>query len=270
MAVEIRAAAHALLTSDSLDAKLETWPAGLTDREPGPCLRIEMPGRPPELAYVPKGQARVPPPSGMPDPKQRARILHALANHELQAVECFAWALLAFPEAPGAFRRGLVRLIGDEQLHCRLYLDRLRAHGASFGDWPVAHLFWRALANIETPLQFVCALGLTFENANLDFGQELLVAAEAAGDRETAAVLARVHADEIRHVHFAWHWLTRWMPPGDDPFETYKANVAFPLGPARARGKTFDAESRRAAGLDPAFIERLSKSRPTAPGGAPR
>jgi uncharacterized ferritin-like protein (DUF455 family) len=268
--VEIRTAAFELLTSNSLEDKLRTWPAGLTDLHRGAPLRIESPGRPPGLAYVPHGQARVPPPAGMPDPKQRARILHALANHELQAVECFAWALVAFPEAPGAFRRGLVRLIGDEQLHCRLYLERLAAHGVAFGAFPVSHLFWRSLERIETPLQFICALGLTFENANLDFGQELFAAAEAIGDHETAAVLARVHADEIRHVHFAWHWLTRWMPAGGDPFETYQANVAFPLGPARARGKTFDAESRRAAGLDAAFIERLSESRPTAPGGAPR
>jgi len=30
---------------------------------------------------------------------QRALILHALANHELQAIELFAWALLAFTDA---------------------------------------------------------------------------------------------------------------------------------------------------------------------------
>ena len=36
----------------------------------------------------------------MRDPAQRARILHALANHELQAIELFAWALLdQLPEA---------------------------------------------------------------------------------------------------------------------------------------------------------------------------
>ncbi len=268
--MEIRAAALELLTSDSLATKLRTWPTDLTDREPGSARRIETPGRPPELVCIPHGHARVPPPAGMPDPKQRARILHALANHELQAVECFAWALLAFPGAPGPFRRGLVRLIGDEQLHCQLYLGRLEALGSTFGAWPVSHLFWRALERVETPLQFVCALGLTFESANLDFCQELLTAAEGIGDHELAAVLTRIHADETRHVHFAWHWLTRWMPEGGDPFETYMANVAFPLGPARARGKTFDAEGRRAAGLDADFIKRFSESRPTAPGGAPR
>jgi len=36
---------------------------------------------------------------------------HALANHELQAIELFAWAVLAFPDTPIAFRRGLIAIL---------------------------------------------------------------------------------------------------------------------------------------------------------------
>ena len=67
---------------------------------PEPELRLAAPGRPAELAIVPGRHARVPPLAGMRDPAQRARILHALANHELQAIELFAWAVLAYPDAP--------------------------------------------------------------------------------------------------------------------------------------------------------------------------
>ena len=35
--------------------------------------------------------------------------------------------LLAFPDAPGAFRRGCLAVLADEQRHCRLYLVRLGA-----------------------------------------------------------------------------------------------------------------------------------------------
>jgi hypothetical protein len=48
-----------------------------------PPRRIAAPGRPAELAIVPGRRARVPPLAGMRDRDQRARILHALANHEL-------------------------------------------------------------------------------------------------------------------------------------------------------------------------------------------
>src|SRR2546430_2292140 len=79
------------------------------------AIRIAAPGRPTELAIVAGRQARVPPVAGMRDPAQRARILHALANHELQAIELFAWAVLAYPDTPVAFRRGLVAILADEQ-----------------------------------------------------------------------------------------------------------------------------------------------------------
>ena len=241
----------------------------MTDDQPGPPLRIAAPGRPRELRIASARTVRVPPAAGMRDPAQRARILHALANHELQAVELFAWALLAFPDAPRLFRRGLVAILADEQRHFRLYQARLHALGLRFGDVAVTGHFWNHLGQIASPLSFACIMGLTFENANLDFAQDYAKAARAAGDRETAAALDRVHADEIRHVRFAWRWLEKWR--GEAPaWEVYRGSMAPPLGPARARGRDLCRASRRAAGLDAEFIDRLAEVEPTRPSGAPR
>ena len=265
----VRAFAEALLEAETLEGKLASPPTGLPDEPRGVPTRIGAPARPAGWAWVPKGHARVPPPAGMADVSQRIRILHALANHELQAAECFAWALLAFPEAPTSFRRGCLRILADEQAHMRLYLDRVVALGGTPGSFPVSNLFWRALAHVEDPLDFVCVLGLTFENANLDFGNEHLQEARRIGDEATAAALETVHRDEIRHVQFAWHWLER-LAPDADPIETWTSRLHRPLGPARARGKTFDRAAREAAGLSAAFIDHLEATRATAPGGAPR
>ena len=267
--MELRDYAAGILEAETLDGKLRPPPAGLTDDEPGPACRVEGPKRPSELEIV-RTRVGVPPPSGMPDPAQRARILHALANHELQAGELFAWALLAFPEMPGSFRRGCLKILADEQRHLRLYLDRLEALGGHFGDHPLTGHFWSKVASIETPLQFVCVMGLTFENANLDFAQELIEAARAAGDEATARVLAQVHDDEIGHVRFAWKWLLRLKDAEQPAWEAYCASVSWPHGPDRARGKTFDPESRLAAGLDPEFVRLLAETEPTRPGGARR
>ena len=206
----------------------------------------------------------------MSDPHQRARILHALANHELQAVELFAWAALAFPDAPDELLRGLMAILVEEQRHTTLYLERLAALGVALGDYPVTAHFWRQAEHIHSPLAFMCTMGLTFENANLDFARELCAAARAAGDEQTAQVLETVHADEIRHVRFGWRWLQRLRDDNSDSWQTYLDNVAGSLGPGRARGASFDRESRLAAGLDEAFVDHLEAVTARTPAGDPR
>lgn len=271
--------AAALIRSDRLSDKLALPPDDLVladERTQVSALRTALPtapGRPDALRIQPGRAGRVPPLRGMRDPHQRVRILHALANHELQAAELFAWALLAFPDAPVSFRAGLVAIMADEQRHMQMYIDRLRAHGRDFGDFPVTGHFWNKLEEMSSPIEFACVMGLTFENANLDFAQEYAATARAVGDDATADVLMQVHADEVRHVRFAYTQLSRLVRDGQagrSPWQAYLDTVRFPLGPARARGATFDEEARRKAGLDDEFINGLIRAVPTQPSGAPR
>jgi len=269
--VKARDYAEVIVRSDTLEGKLVP-PPELGDEafdDERPALRIGAPGRPAELPIVPGRRTRVPPLAGMRDRDQRARILHALANHELQAIELFAWGVLAFPATPAAFRRGLIAILADEQRHFALYQERLAAHGARFGDQPVTGHFWNKLDHLTGPCEFVCAMNLTFENANLDFSGEYAAAARAAGDEATSRALEQVHADEIRHVHFGWVWLRR-LAGERDPWEAYLSHVRPPLGPARARGARFDRDARRRAGFDDAFIAALEAVAPTRPSGQPR
>ena len=262
--------ARELVLATTLEGKRRPPPANLTDAPDASGARIDAPGRPPNLVPKRGGDVRVPSTKGMPDPAQRARILHALANHELQAIELFAWAILTFPDTPTAFRRGCLAILVDEQRHLGLYMERMQALGLSFGDEAVSSHFWNKVPHFREPLDFVCTMGLTFENANLDFAQDLATSADRVGDAATGDVLRIVHEEEIRHVRFAWHWLLAWQPEGEAPWDTYRRHVAPPHGPARARGVHFDPASRVAAGLGPAFIEALARTPPTAPGGARR
>ena len=255
--MEIRDFALTVVTTEDLVRKLGAPPAGLTDEEPGPPLRIARPGRPPGLGF--ERRIEVPRIEGMPDPAQRPRILHALANHELQAAELFAWALLAFPDAPKEFRQGLLRILADEQRHTRMYIARVEDAGARFGDFPVSGYFWSKVETITTPLRFLCAMSLTFENANLDHTLEYEEAARRAGDAKTAAVIERVHLDEIEHVRFGWTWLQVFKREDESAWDAYRANLTWPLRPAKARGRTFHREGREAAGLEAEFIRRLEE-----------
>lgn len=259
--MEIRDFARAVVETDELERKLARPCEELTDREPGEPLRLAAPGRPPELAIVPAEAAKVPKIEGMADRHQRARILHAFANHELQAVELFAWALIAFPEAPAPFRRGLLGILFEEQEHTRLYRERLEALGHRLGAFPVSGYFWNKIDRIGSPRDFICAMSLTFENANLDHTVDYAAAARQAGDAETAAVIDRIGRDEVGHVRFGWTWLEHFKDEGESMWEAYTRSLAWPLAPDRASGRRFYPEGRRAAGLDGEFIRRLEASR---------
>lgn len=254
----LRDFALGIVTSPELDVKLRPAPADLVD-EPGEALRLAAPGRDESLRIRPGRQVKVPPIEGFGDPAQRVRILHALANHELQAAELFAWALLAFADAPAEFRRGLLKILDDEQRHTRMYAARVRALGDELGDFPVTGYFWRKVPDIQTPLDFVCAMSLTWENANLDHTADYAAAARQAGDEKTAAVIEAVGRDEIEHVRFGWMWLQRFKGE-DDAWNAYRRSLSWPLHPARAKGTEFRADRRRAAGLDEEFIRHLEAS----------
>jgi uncharacterized ferritin-like protein (DUF455 family) len=258
--MELREFALRIVTTDRLEEKLSPPPPGMPDEAPGPATRVESPGRPAELKIVSAREGRVPSIGGLHDPEQRKRIIHSFANHELQAAELFAWALLAFPEAPREFRRGLLAILDDEQRHTRMYIARLREWELPLGAYPVTGYFWSKTPAITTPVRFVCAMSLTFENANLDHTVEYADAAERIGDPKTARLLRQVHLDEIEHVRFGWKWLQRFKKEADSAWETYRRNVAWPLRPALARGATFHPESRAAAGLDPETIQGLEQA----------
>ena len=98
--------------------------AGLTWEDDPPARVIPEPGRPPELHVLPRS-ARTPRFGALDRPEARAALFHTFFHHELQATELFAWAILAFPDAPSEFRQRLVALIGEEIVHARLYADHL-------------------------------------------------------------------------------------------------------------------------------------------------
>jgi uncharacterized ferritin-like protein (DUF455 family) len=262
--------ALAIIGAGSLAAKLRPPELELRDRpaDRGASLRPMMPARDAATAILAGRAAKVPPVSGWPDPHQRARILHAYINHELQAAELFLWALLAFPETEDEFRRGLLRIALEEQRHARLYLDLLAGLGHRFGDFPVNGHFWSAARQIDSPLAFVARMGITFEGANLDFSHD--PQPYLGEDDEARAVLAEVHADEIGHVAFAWRWFERWRDPRVEAWTTYCKLVGGEARAGRARGRAFDRAAREAAGMSEGFLARLESAAPSAPGGRRR
>ncbi len=267
--LDVRSFCLRVLDAGGLDAKLAPPSRSdgrpLDDEDPGPVVERARPARAPGLEME-GGAERLPRPGQLGDAAARVECLARFAHHELMAVELFAWALLRWPDAPGALRRGLLAALADEQRHCRLYLDRLAAHGAEFVGRAHSDYFWlQAPAIAASPHglgAFLAAIGLTLEQANLDFTLLYRDGFRRAGDEASADVCQRVHDDEIRHVALAARWLPRLVPElGSDPVQLYQQCVPFPLAANRAKGRRFDLPSRRAAGLPEALIEHVRRAR---------
>jgi uncharacterized ferritin-like protein (DUF455 family) len=229
------------------------------------AIRLEQPGRPPGLR-VSWAKFKAPKSAhALRAPERRAQLLHTFWHHELQAAELLCWALLAFPDAPPAFGRGLIRICLDEIRHMDMYRGGLRQLGYEVGDFPVRDWFWERAPAARTPLQFLALMGLGFEAGNLDHSQRFERLFEEAGDPAAAQLLRVVGEEEVAHVAFAARWFARLG--GQLDFEGWRAALPPPLSPMLMRGRPLCRERRRRAGLDDEFLEQLDAWQPASPGG---
>lgn len=262
--MNIREYCRRILESGDLESKLAPPPA-LAVEDDGPPLHIDRPARAPGLRLR-SGAGRLPKLSELGKEEAKGVTLARFAHHELMAIELFAWALLRWPEMPSALRRGFLHTLKEEQDHLRLYLEQLQAMGQSLEDHVLSDYFWKLVPGIEAhprgPLAFLCAMGLTLEQANLDFSLLYRDAFRRVGDEAAAEVLQKVHDDEIGHVKLAAVWLRRLKDPSLSEVEAYQDAVPFPLSAARAKGRNFTASPRRRAGLSEEMIALVQKARP--------
>jgi uncharacterized ferritin-like protein (DUF455 family) len=257
--MELREFAGQVLFATSLEEKLRA-PGDLTDEHPGSALATPAaPGRPRNLSFKPHatGKSEFPGLHRLEAESERARLLHFFGNHELLATELMALVLLKFPDAPAAFRRGVLQTLKDEQEHTRLYMQRMKACGLAFGELPVSGYFWRCVAPMEHPIDYVASLCLTFEQANLDFARHFAGSFGQVGDAETSRLLEKIYRDEIGHVAYGLKWFRRWKNPDESDWAAFCRTLKFPLSPQRAKGFSLNVEGRRAAGFDPQFIAEL-------------
>lgn len=259
--MQMREAAERVLFGTTLEEKLLLVPKDIRDDQPGKAIAMpgSGPGRPAELRLGEKGvKVDFPGTHRLDDDRERGKLLHFFANHELLAAELMALVLLKFPDAPKEYRAGVYEAMREEQMHTLMYLRRMRECGIGFGELPLNDFFWKLVAPVESPLEFVTRLNLTFEQANLDFSKHYAGLFRQAGDSATAAVLEKIYQDEIGHVGHGVKWFRHWKQHGTTDWEAFCQAQRLPLSAARAKGVApFNAEGRRLAGLDEDFIRHL-------------
>lgn len=256
--MEIRDWAYQILSADTMEGKLMD-PGFLTDEEPGSPIFWSEPVRPKGMGFtIRTREEKLPPFQEHRDADKRAVCLHRFAGHELLAVEIMAFTLLAFPEAPKHFRRGLANTLKEEQWHVQLYMNRLEAMGVKFGDMPLYRHFWKHTPFIRSPMHYVSIMSLTFEMANLDFAPMYGKSFLHFGDKESAQLMATILKDEISHVSFGLNWLRKMKENDESEWDTWEKTLATTLlSPKRAKGFCLHEEHRRQAGIPQDWIEKL-------------
>ena len=252
------------MSSDLLAHKIAPGPTPslVLAAEDCPPLRLAQPGRPPQLRVSPQ-KIKAPRGGALRDPKKRAALLHTFWHHELQAAELMCWAVLAFPNTPIAFKRGLIGICHDEIRHMQLYAAAIRGLGFEIGDFPVRDWFWQRVPASPSPAAFLAVMGLGFEAGNLDHTRRFAQQFRALGDEPSANLQELVAQEEVPHVAFAAHWFKRFE--GELSFSRWCHELPAPLSPMVMRGDPIDRDARAVAGMDEQFLDALEQWKPTLP-----
>lgn len=164
-----------------------------------------------------------PPKSGLQSREGQGRLLHDLANVELQAMELCMLTLAEFPDAPKDFRDELADVALEESRHFVLCLDALDELGMPWGSWPIHMALWdaaRPQAKNESRqpekslerqqkhdlLDRVLVVHRFMEGSGLDAGSRILTRLTGTKATLVREVVGTIVREEIGHVAFGGRW----------------------------------------------------------------
>ncbi|HTV87912.1 MAG TPA: ferritin-like domain-containing protein [Stellaceae bacterium] len=225
-----------------------TLPIGRADAPPRPA----RPARP--LLLPPRD---VPKRRNFASSVGRIALLHALAHIELNAID-LAWDLIARfgdPALPLEFFADWVAVAADEAAHFGLLATRLAMLGAAYGDLPAHDGLWAAAtATADDPVARLAIVPLVLEARGLDVTPGMIGRLERVGDRESAAVLARIYRDEIGHVAAGMRWFKFFCRAGRvEPAAAFRAAVEHRF--TGGLKPPFNRRARDAAGIPAAYYD---------------
>lgn len=148
----------------------------------------------------------MPPRVGFAKVEGQARLIHDLANIELQATELALRTLCEFPDAPTELREELCALAIDEGRHLKLCLDGLSELGFKWGDWPIHMNLWEAVSNEDSLLDRLLIVHRYLEGAGLDSGYAVLNRLTNVDAKVATNVVGTIVRDEVGHVAFGSKW----------------------------------------------------------------
>jgi uncharacterized ferritin-like protein (DUF455 family) len=226
-----------------------------------PCLSHEILAAPLRDAVIAPAKTH-PPKKGLSYVEGQARLLHDLANIELQAMELGYRSLAEFPDAPVGFREELLKITIQESQHLELCLNAIEKLGHQWGEWPIHLGLWQAVSAQDSLLDRILIVHRYLEGSGLDAGETLLRRLDSVNGVTLRPVLKTIFNDEVAHVEFGSRWYRavcrqeKRDPQNDFPERMTRLRRVLPR-----RVEPISRPKRLAAGFDETEISYLENLR---------
>ena len=220
-----------------------------------------LPGRDIQICAM----SQLPPKPGLSTKEGHARLLHDLANIELQAMELgFRTLVELSEEAPESFRQQLVEVILDEARHLKLCLRQIERLGHSWGEWP-SHLgLWSCVSLEDSLLERLVIVHRYLEGSGLDASDKIqrrLSGTQIVGTDKVVGVIAE---EEVGHVLFGSNWFREFCKSetGEtDPDRVFNEILRYVFPRLPRRLERLNHEIRKKAGFSVSEISALEQIR---------
>lgn len=207
-----------------------------------------------------------PPKMGLSLTVGKARLLHDLANIELQAMELALRTLIEYPEAPDEFRQELSQLVLSEAEHLKMCLEGIASLGYSWGHWPVHMALWDSVSTSDSLLDRILIVHRYLEGSGLDAGETILRRLSGVDEDGLNRIVSQIVREEIDHVEFGSRWYRKICKMQKlDPNDDFKSRFLKIKTKVPKRIERLSRDLRLQAGFTEEEINFLEFSRRTLP-----
>lgn len=209
-----------------------------------------------DVRTVPISELRGKP--GLSTAEGQGRLLHDVANIELQAMELAFRSLVEFPEAPADFRQELAALVLSEAKHLKLCLEGLDDLGFAWGHWPIHLALWESVDAADSLLHRILIVHRYLEGSGLDAGHAIQRKLTGFNSSRVRPILDVIVREEIDHVNFGSKWFRRICKlEGQDSHVAFVSGLKYIEDRVPKRMEALYVPFRKSAGFSDEEIQTL-------------
>ena len=188
----------------------------------------------------------------------QARLLHDLANIELQAMELAFRTLIEFGHQGRAFAEELATIVHDEGRHLLLCIEGLETIGFPWGTWPVHLSLWNCVRADDSILDRILMVHRYQEGGGLDAGERMLQKISGVNAPVVREILETIFREELGHVQFGSRWYRHFCAEvGLNPTTDFKERLAGLIARMPVRKERISRELRLKAGFSEGELDAL-------------